>query len=770
LLIFARQNVDDNILLPLPNLVSQFRWPVLIIWLAAAVMLTAIAPAPDRTPGETTDLLPSDTPVHLALDKLAAHFGDKSGLSAIVIVFERKSSSLAPQDLSDVERVAALIAHPLPGESIDAELQSISIRSPTMLAIAGHANPLISNDGHAALIWVSLPYNYITKPAARLVRHAQQILAQYALPPGMSAAVTGSAGYGYDYAIATESSHRKTMVVTIVSVVLILLVVYRAPVAAAIPLASISLAAAVVFQLLALLAPLGLHCGMAEQIFTFVLLYGAGVDYSLLFIGRYREFLEDQTTAGDAIRLAVRATLPAVAWSAVMTISGVAMLCFARFSVFHNAGPSMILGVFIAALAATTLTPALLAIIGPKAFWPTRFATSARMPARQRFWPPIARVVVAHPGWVMLLTLAVLVPPAIQGLRVQWNYDALFSLKSTYPSRQGTEIIERHWPTGEIAPITVLLVSKEPISADAWTQGASRIISELTAVPDVADIRALPQPLGLRTSAVENAAIQLLDRERILAEFLSADRCAMRLSVVLNVPPLSRSAIDAAALIRETAAHAAAQSNLAASVDLTGATAETIDVRNTTQQDFLRVAGLALAAVFVVVALLLRDLLISAFILSATLLSYLTAVGLAYWFFRAQGATGLEWKVQMLLFIVLVAVGQDYSIFFAVRLAQESRRSSLVEATKRALISTGPVISSCGLIMAATLGSVMAGDIRTLVQLGFAFVLGMLIDTFLVRPLLLPAFTILTRRTLHRAAIEFHGHARAHEVFAEAVR
>ena len=101
----------------------------------------------------------------------------------------------------------------------------------------------------------------------------------------------------------------------------------------------------------------------------------------------------------------------------------------------------------------------------------------------------------------------------------------------------------------------------------------------------------------------------------------------------------------------------------------------------------------------------------------------------------------------MLLFIVLVAVGQDYSIFFVVRLAQESRKFAPIQATERALISTGPVISSCGLIMAATLGSVMAGDVRTLVQLGFAFALGMLIDTFIVRPLLLPAFTILTHRT-----------------------
>jgi RND superfamily putative drug exporter len=143
---------------------------------------------------------------------------------------------------------------------------------------------------------------------------------------------------------------------------------------------------------------------------------------------------------------------------------------------------------------------------------------------------------------------------------------------------------------------------------------------------------------------------------------------------------------------------------------------------------------------------------LSLFSLAATLLSYLATLGLTTWIFGLLGSDGLEWKVQMLLFIVLVAVGQDYSIFFAVRYAQEARRLSCAQATERALIFTGPVISSCGLIMAATLGSIMAGDVTVLVQLGFAFALGMLIDTFIVRPLLLPAFVVITCRTLHRAA------------------
>jgi RND superfamily putative drug exporter len=177
-----------------------------------------------------------------------------------------------------------------------------------------------------------------------------------------------------------------------------------------------------------------------------------------------------------------------------------------------------------------------------------------------------------------------------------------------------------------------------------------------------------------------------------------------------------------------------------------------MDLRAVTQKDFHRVAALALAVILLIVLALLRDWLLALFMVAATVLSYLATLGLTDLVFSMLGRGGLDWKIEVFLFIVMVAVGQDYNIFFAVRLAQEVRRLPALEATERTLIHTGPVISSCGVIMAASLGSVMVGDVTLLVQLGFALMLGMLIDTFIVRPLLLPAFIVLTRRKLQTAA------------------
>jgi RND superfamily putative drug exporter len=735
-------------------LIQQFRWPILLAWLALAGVLALVAPAPDTTVGETTDLLPATTPVHVTLEALARHFGDKSALSTIVIVFERQEAPLMPDDLAAIERLGDSLPRPLPGEAISTELAAMSIHTPAALALAGKGNPLISEDGHAALISISLPYNYITKHAAKLVKHVQAVVAADPLLPGLSAEVTGSAGYGYDYSIATERSHQKTLGVTLISVIVILLMVYRAPIAALLPLGAISMAAAVVFKLLAFAESFGVHSGTAEQIFTFVLLYGAGIDYSLLFMSRYREFLLDGHSSDNCIALALDASAGAIASSSLITVSGLVMLCFARFSVFRHAGPAVVLALLMAAFSALTLVPAILAIVGPIAFWPgsrpSRENQSGRKTPLRSLWPLIAQIVVDRPRLTLLVTLAALLLPAIRGLNIDWSYDALYSLKPAYQARRGTEMAARHWPAGECAPITVLAVADRPLPASDWLACSNQIISVLHDSDDVDNIRALPVPLGTRAPPEENAAVALLARDKVNSEYLSADGKAMRLYAVLKVAPLNWQAMDDVGRIGEAASRAVAASGISAKVRLAGTTAEMIDTRTITQQDFWHISAMALAAILIVVTLTLRDFPLAIFILAATVLSYLTTLGVTSWVFESLGTHGLDWKVQMLLFIVLVAVGQDYSIFFAMRLEQEARRLPCIEATRRSLIFTGPVISSCGLIMAATLGSLMAGDVQLLVQLGFAFALGMLIDTFLVRPLLLPSLIVLTGRTLQR--------------------
>lgn len=797
-----------------------------------------LIPPPDPTANEPPAFLPPSAPYSVAIAAARDAFGT-NGLSDAVIVFERPGAKLTGDDLAAIEAFAAAL--PREDRINGHEPSKMTVRSPASVggSLGDNApNPLISrldDGGQAALVIVSIPYNFVTSHAARIVTQTQAVLAAQGFPGGLKLAITGSAGFGRDYAAAAERSHHKTVYVTIIAVILILLLVYRSPLAPLLPLISISTAVVTTIALLAGLQHLGLHVGTAERIFVVVLLYGAGTDYSLLFISRYRENLDELVPPGDALAGGLGATMPAILASAGTNTAGLLMLYFAQFNIFKTTGPAVAVALAVALLAAITLTPALVAIAGPGMFWPGRrsrrpwkgtgakgtgsvsassaetvpvpvsgatqtcqsgdrhspqrepvplpvpvpvspprrepIPSSRRLPLGERAWRGIAIHVVRRPALILAVTLVLLAGPAIHGLNLNWVYDTLASLEKNPGDRignaaVGVEMVQHHWPVGEIAPVNIMFLAKEPRFLQRPVETSHQITAAIGSIPGVRDVRSYSQPLGkdYPLSSLTKSPAGSPDRgllgglipdfgrlakglEAINKEYVGAGGRAMRFSVILDHPSLGLEAMETVAQLREKAQQAAASADLHAEVFITGATAEMMDTRSITQKDFTRVAVLALAVITLIILALLRDVWLSLFMVGTTILSYLATLGLASWAFTLAGAGGLDWKVQVFLFVVMVAVGQDYNIFLAARLAQEGARRPVRAATRRAIIHTGPVISSCGLIMAATLGSLMAGELGLLRQLGFAFAIGMLVDTFIVRPLLLPAFAVLIGRT-----------------------
>jgi RND superfamily putative drug exporter len=318
------------------------------------------------------------------------------------------------------------------------------------------------------------------------------------------------------------------------------------------------------------------------------------------------------------------------------------------------------------------------------------------------------------------------------------------------------EIISRNWSVGEISQARVLVVSPDSQPVMKWLSTSARIVSDLRRTVGLSDLRGLTTPLGRGEGGLANISALLLGWSKVQSEFISPDRRAMWFSAILEDPPQSPEAMASIDRIRSATQRTLAKAAFPAQVHLSGATAETMDLRNVTQSDFRRVAILSLSVILLIVAALLRDILLSLFMVASTVAGYLATLGVTFWVFGVLGSSGLDWEVQVFLFIVMVAVGGDYNLFLAVRLAQESHSLDVTAATGRALVHTGSVISSCGVIMAATLGSMVVGEIKMLQQLGFALGLGMLIDTFVVRPLLLPCFIVLTRRTVSKAARFLH--------------
>jgi len=757
--------------------IYRVRWLIVATYVAAAAGLAIWVPALDKTVNEPESFLPASSPYSQAIDAVRRHFPADTGLGDAVIIFERQAASLTSEDRKAVVAAASAIRQALEQTS-DGQQPAIKILSPKdtkqpaipLPNVQQPPNPLVSPDSRACLIVASLPYDFLSNKSAAVVQKIREVLSQQKLPAGLSVAVTGASGFGHDYGQAALTSHEKTLRVTLLAVIIILVIVYRSPIAPIVPLLSISLAGVITLKLLALLLPLGLHVGTAEQIFVFVLLYGAGTDYSLLFISRYREKLDGGRNPASAAITGLNATMPPILASAGTNTLGLLMLVFAQFAIFRTTGPAVAIALLMALAAAVTLTPALVGIIGPRMFWPSRrrrptaadFSTAIsaaasdggnRSPDGPWLWRKIAGAVVTRPMLVLLVTVAVLAYPAINSFKVTWAYDSLTDIAPASPggvgnAAAGVAMVKRHWPEGEISPVSFLIETDKPLTLQQWTEISDLLTTRLSAQAAVEDVRSLSQPLGKRFSIPEIPLV----RSRILqaagAKYVSQDSRAARLGVVLGSAPLTLDAMEHVKAIRQAIADSLDAQKLEATVYVSGATAEMIDTRSITQSDFRRVAALALAVILAIIVLLLRDVLLSLFMVASTLLSYLATLGVCGWVFVDMlGLAGLDWKVEVFLFVVMVAVGQDYNIFLASRLAQEARRAPLKQAVRNATIFTGPVISSCGLIMAATLGSLMAGDLGLLKQLGFAFALGMLIDTFIVRPLLLPAFAMLTKRT-----------------------
>jgi RND superfamily putative drug exporter len=255
-----------------------------------------------------------------------------------------------------------------------------------------------------------------------------------------------------------------------------------------------------------------------------------------------------------------------------------------------------------------------------------------------------------------------------------------------------------------------------------------------------------------RQAAAEGA------REHYVSTLGERNNIGARLELIMAHSPFSHRSIDDLQKAQD-AIQAALPANVRDDVQLyvVGTTASVRDLAAVTQSDRSRIEVLVLVSVFVILVLLLRSIVLPIYLLVSVLFSFYATLGVSFVVFYLldpQGFTGIDWKVASFLFTILIAVGADYNIFLITRAQEEEKRHGPLDGVREALTRTGPIISSCGVIMAGTFASLLSASLTEMKQLGFALVFGVLLDTFVVRPILVPAFLILRRRGRHQPAGE----------------
>jgi RND superfamily putative drug exporter len=473
----------------LGKFVPRLRFLFLAAWVAGAVFFGIFGPSLTEVgSADETSFLPKDAQSLAARHVVAEAFPGDSAPSQTLIVFERQGG-LTDADHNSIEGLRSFMEGP--DHPVGITRYVTAEKSPQLGAMYR------SSDGVIELARVDIgtaPFMPATNAAVDAIR--AHLAEPGVLPDGLAAQVTGQAGIGRDYLQAIQEATDRTTVATIILVIVILLVIYRAPLAALVPLLTIGAAFLVARGLLGFLAQGGWRLSSVLDTFIVVLVFGVGTDYSIFFISRFREELT-RHQRNDAIRATVGRIGAVIAASAATVMVGLGSMIVARFGMIQTIGPALAITIFVALLAGLTLTPSLLAIFGRRLFWPLHAQTHEAQSETSGFWAALGRRVTQRPGLISALVLAVLALPLLALPGLKQSFDVLDELPAGAESRLGFETLSEHLGSGQLLPLTVLV--KVPggdlSSADAMKQ-IDALEAQIASIPGVGKVRSLVDPAG----------------------------------------------------------------------------------------------------------------------------------------------------------------------------------------------------------------------------------------------------------------------------------
>jgi RND superfamily putative drug exporter len=562
------------------------------------------------------------------------------------------------------------------------------------------AGPLFARDGQAAETIVQVNLGKKGWNGAGAAADSLRSIAQRNAD-GMTVHITGPLGSAADSATAFKGIDSTLLYATLTVVIVLLLITYRSPVLWLLPVLSAGIALTAAQGLIYLLAAhAGLTVNAQSAGILYVLVFGAGTDYALLLIARYREELRRHEDRHEAMAEALRRAGPAILASGTTVVLSLLTLLVAELNSTKGLGPVLAIGIVVALAAMMTLLPALLVICGRWVFWPVKPSYGSAEPTASGVWARVGRSIARRPRVVWVATALVLAAMALGtlGLKASGLTNAE-SFRGRPDSVVGQSVLARHFPAGAGQPVVV--IGRAP--------DAARLLATVRATPGITGVtppvtRAGEAYLqGTLTSAPDSqAAYATIDRVR---------------SAVHAIP-------GADALVG-------------------GNSAINLDVERAAAHDRQVIIPLILAVVFVVLALLLRAIVAPVMLIATVVLSFAAALGVsALVFDHVFNFGGADTSFPLFVFVFLVALGIDYNIFLMTRVREEAKHRGTRAGAVTGLAATGGVITSAGLVLAGTFAALGTLPVTFLAELGFAVAFGVLLDTLVVRSVLVTALNL----------------------------
>ena len=792
------------------------KWIVFAVWFAVIFVAAGPASLPakfeDAESNEATSYLPGSAESTRALD--ATESLQKGELAPAVIVYRRESGLTLADRRTIVEDVGKMTEERFPGVVAEGETAaaggeptrttqtsggerpastasaepataSSACANPTAVIpgqpadYAPFVGPVCSKDGKAAIV---AAYINGEGEGDRILDPVKAWREEISDPGGgLEVKITGGAGFSADAIEVFEGINGTLLLAALSLVIFLLIVIYRSPMFFFIPLAAVLFAETLSRSIGYGVSELGVTINGQSSSIMSVLVLGAGTDYALLLVARYREELHRTVDKHEAMRTALASAGPAIFASAATVIAALLCLTVAKVNGTSGLGPIAAIGIACAALSMLTLLPALLTIFGRRAFWPfvphtpetapepagisergrRRIVEGSGLSAFVTVFLACLLVLVLLPlvlvNWLLRvvsrgripslivgpLDRAIFTPYEIRRHRLEHTADATHGFWKRIGDR--VAISPRRVMTGAIAVLLVFcagfaffstgLTSEDSYRTEVESVEGQHLLdrsfpSGTTALTDVvvADRADLP---AVRRSVARVEGVEAVSQP------VAAGAPGTLVQAVLEPNPYSTEAFDLVEPMRE-AAHRVAPGTLVG-----GPTAVEFDVRDAAGWDSIVIPPLILVVVFLILMALLRAVVAPLILIGTVILSFLAALGVGYFVFHVVfGFPGSDPSLPLFAFVFLVALGVDYNIFLIARAREETTRHGSEQGILRALAVTGTVITSAGIVLAGTFSVLAVLPLTFLTELGFTVAFGVLLDTFLVRSILVPAIAL----------------------------
>ena len=646
------------------------KWVTMALWVVLLVAAFPLASSMDSVQSDdATDRLPANaesTQVHEIADRIPG-----SDTEELFVVYHRAGG------LNREDTQAAQQQHDVLADEFDVAMP-----------------PVPSEDGTALMYIVSQPASGDEAATASFVKRVRTVTDDS--PPGLSTEITGPTAVGADISAVFEGIDTTLLLVTVLVVALLLILTYRSPFLWLVPLLTVGAAAFLSMAAVYVVASaLNFTVSTQSSSIMIVMVFGAGTDYALLLVARYREQLRRFGDTHAAMRAALRGVGPAILASGSTVALGLACLFVAEMNDISGVGVIGAVGIAATLLTMLTLFPAVLVSLGRKVFWPRVPALGSTPPG----WRAVWERALGTPVRTAVIAAVVLGALGFGVLNLSTDLRQADSFTSTPESVTGFATLERAYPGQGGRSLTVATP----------TDQAAAVTSTARGIDGVDDVE----------TAREGGGWTLLD-----------------------VTPAAEPDSDA-----EAAVVARLRTALPASALVGGEGAERVDTEEASARDTWLVIPIVLGVVLLVLFVLLRALVASLLVVGAVVLSYVAALGLGTLVFDGiLGFSGAEPTMPVLAFVFLVAFGVDYAIFLVARIAEDRGEVGTTVATSRAVTATGPVIASAGLVLAATFAVLASLPFVPMVEIGVVVSVGVLLQTLLVTPALVAPLIVGLRR------------------------